>query len=374
MVAKVLKNVAETYTGPAGAQKLTQQGYDPDTIAAMRGAGTQVLKFRGGMPLLGVTRILGQYRIANSMALLDAKIRGVGPDQAIGARGWDNYSWHTDLPPGHTMVTGNQSLDYELHGVENAKMVIIWGMNWITTKMPDAHWLTEARVKGTKVVVIACEYTATCNKADHAIVVPPGMTAALALGLAQVIMHERLYDDDFVKQFTDLPLLVRMDNLQLLKASEVFPNYRNAPLRNQTTVMPAGDDRAAADAAERAVHPAGAARRVGRLRDVGRDAPRAGGGQPRSSGRLLRRRAREPAARGRGARAARERHDRPLSTRVRPDEAVPRRQLHARANRRDDLGASRDAVRASRARDRAQPRSRPCSRWAWGPTSSSTTT
>jgi nitrate reductase alpha subunit len=240
MVAKVLKNVAETYTGPAGAQKLTQQGYDPDTIAAMRGAGTQVLKFRGGMPLLGVTRILGQYRIANSMALLDAKIRGVGPDQAIGARGWDNYSWHTDLPPGHTMVTGNQSLDYELHGVENAKMVIIWGMNWITTKMPDSHWLTEARVKGTKVVVIACEYSATCNKADQAIVVRPGVTPALALGLAQVIMHERLYDDDFVKQFTDLPLLVRMDNLQLLKASEVFANYRNAPLSNGTTVMPAG--------------------------------------------------------------------------------------------------------------------------------------
>ena len=31
-----------------------------------------------------MTRVFGMYRMANSMALLDAKIRGVGPDQAVG--------------------------------------------------------------------------------------------------------------------------------------------------------------------------------------------------------------------------------------------------------------------------------------------------
>ncbi len=72
LVAKTLKNTAETYSGDAGARRLTAQGYDPETVTAMRGAGTQVLKFRGGMPLLGVTRVLGQYRLANAMALLDA--------------------------------------------------------------------------------------------------------------------------------------------------------------------------------------------------------------------------------------------------------------------------------------------------------------
>ncbi|MFO0608983.1 MAG: molybdopterin-dependent oxidoreductase [Polyangiales bacterium] len=239
-VAKTLKNVAETYSGDAGAQKLRAQGYVPETVEAVGGAGTQVLKFRGGMPLLGVTRVLGQYRVAQSMALLDAKVRNVGPDQAKGGRGWDNYSWHTDLPPGHTMVTGSQTIEFDLYSVENAKMVLVWGMNWITTKMPDGHWLTEARVKGTKVVVIACEYSATCNKGDQVLVVRPGVTPAVALGLSAVIVRERLYDEDFVKRFTDLPFLVRMDNLQLLRAAEVFPNYINATLRNRTTVMPAG--------------------------------------------------------------------------------------------------------------------------------------
>jgi anaerobic selenocysteine-containing dehydrogenase len=146
----------------------------------------------------------------------------VKPDDALGGRGWDNYSWHTDLPPGHPMVTGQQTVEFDLHAVEHARMVIVWGMNWVTTKMPDTHWLTEARLKGTKVVVIACEYSSTSVKADDAIVVRPGTTPALALGLCNVIMREKLYDADYVRRFTDLPLLVRADTLKLLRAEEVF--------------------------------------------------------------------------------------------------------------------------------------------------------
>ena len=173
--------------------------------------------------------------MAGAVSLLDAKIRGVGPDQALGGRGWDNYSWHTDLPPGHTMVTGTQTVEFDLHSVEYSKLVLVWGMNWITTKMPDAHWLTEARLKGTKVVVIACEYSATSTKADNAIIVRPGTTPALALGLSHVIFKEKLFDRDYVERWTDMPLLVRMDNLKMLRAADVFGGEL-ATLSNQTTV------------------------------------------------------------------------------------------------------------------------------------------
>ncbi len=240
LAAKTLKNIAETYSGEEGARKLRAQHYHEETITAMRGAGTQALKFRGGMPLLGITRVFGMYRVAQSMGLLDAHVRGVGPEDALGGRGWDNYSWHTDLPPGHTMVTGVQTVEFDLNSVEHADLVLVWGMNFITTKMPDAHWLTEARLKGTRIVVIACEYSATCNKADEAIVVRPGTTPALALGLAQVVVSEGLYDAEYVRRFTDLPLLVRMDDHTLLRASQVFRNYRNARLRNDTTMLRAG--------------------------------------------------------------------------------------------------------------------------------------
>jgi len=240
LAAGALKNIAETYTGEEGRQRLEAQHYDPVTIEATQGAGTQVLKFRGGMPLLGITRVFGFYRLANSMALLDDHIRKVGPDKALGARGFDNYSWHTDLPPGHPMVTGQQTVEFDLNAVEHCKTLVVWGMNWITTKMPDAHWLTEARLKGTRVVVIACEYSATATKADDVIVVRPGTTPALALGLSHVILKEKLYDADYVKRWTDLPILVRMDTLKNLRAEEVF-GTKPAPLSNQTRVLGEGE-------------------------------------------------------------------------------------------------------------------------------------
>jgi nitrate reductase alpha subunit len=240
LVAASLVNIATTYSGEEGKRKLLEQHYEPEMVEAMQGAGTQVMKFRGGMPLLGITRVFGLYRLANAMALLDAKIRNLGPDKAIGGRGFDNYSWHTDLPPGHPMVTGQQTVEFDLHAVEHARTVVVWGMNWIATKMPDAHWLTEARMKGTRVVVIACEYSATATKADDVVVCRPGVTPALALGMAAVVVKERLYDADYVRRFTDLPLLVRADTLKLLKAEEVFGG---APARlvNQTQVPKAGE-------------------------------------------------------------------------------------------------------------------------------------
>ena len=230
-VANAMVNIASTYSGDKGKDLLNKQGYDEAMIDAAKGAGTQVLKFRGGMPLLGATRIMGFYRMANSMALLDDYIRKIGKPDALGGRGWDNYSWHTDLPPGHTMVCGHQTIDFDLAVAENAKMVICWGMNWIATKMPDGHWLSEARVKGTKVVTVACEYQATSSKADDAIIIRPGSDPAFALGLANVIIKEKLYDPEFVKAQTDLPLLVRLDTLKLLKPQEVLKDYQVKELK-----------------------------------------------------------------------------------------------------------------------------------------------
>ncbi len=221
LMARGMENIATTYSGATGQKRLEAQGYDEAMIEAMHEAGVQTLKFRGGMPALGATRIMALYRVANSLALLDHKIRGVKPEDSVGARYWDSYSWHTDLPPGHPMVTGQQTVEWDLVLAERANVVVCWGMNWISTKMPDAHWLTEARLKGTKIVVIACEYQSTMNKADYGLVVRPGTTPALALGFCHVILKEKLYDADYIKGYTDLAALVRLDTLERLRASDV---------------------------------------------------------------------------------------------------------------------------------------------------------
>lgn len=239
--ALALRDVATTYQGEQGQQRLGAQGYDPLMVEATKGAGTQVFKFRGGMPALGMTRIFAQYRLANSMALLDDKLRGGGSRNSVGARGFDNYSWHTDLPPGHPMVTGQQTNEFDLCMVEHARIIVVWGMNWVTTKMPDSHWLTEARMKGSKVVVIACEYSATCNKADEFVVVRPATTPALAMGLSQHIIANELYDDSFVRRYTDLPLLVRLDTGRMLRANEVDAGHQLADLKNNCTIIKDGE-------------------------------------------------------------------------------------------------------------------------------------
>ena len=138
------------------------------------------------------------------------------------------------------MVIGHQTVEWDLCTVEHANLIIASGMNWITTKMPDAHWLTEARLQGTRIVVIAADYSSTCSKADDAIVVRPGTTPALALGLSHVILRDKLYDADYVRRWTDLPVLVRMDTLQYLRAEEVF-GPGQAQLSNGTRVVRPGE-------------------------------------------------------------------------------------------------------------------------------------
>ncbi|HNH96187.1 MAG TPA: molybdopterin-dependent oxidoreductase, partial [Microthrixaceae bacterium] len=239
LAARVYTDVARTYSGPDGARRLEEQGYyEPEMIEAMHGAGTQTLKFRGGMPCNAPFRIGGFYRLANMMALLDVAVRDVDPSESYGGRHWDSFSWHTDLPPGHPMVTGQQAMDFDLNTAENAGLITLWGMNWIATKMPDGHWLTEARLHGAKVVTIAPEYQSSSCKADRAITIRAGADSALAFGLAHVIVRDRLYDTDFVTRHTDLPLLVRTDTKKLLQARDLIAGYTSAPLRTVRLVEP----------------------------------------------------------------------------------------------------------------------------------------
>jgi len=230
LAAVSMAHIAKHYSGERGAERLLKQDYHPDTVARVQGAGTRTFKFRGGMPVLGSIKLFGQYRQANSMALLDKWVRGVDEGDAKGAVGLDNYTWHTDLPPGHPMVTGQQTVDFDLCNVEYADVAVLWGMNWLCTKMPDAHFLTEAKLKGTRLVNITTEYNATSSKCDDVIILRPGTDPAFALGVAREIIEEGLYDREFVERWTDLPMLVRLDTQDLIRAKDCIPGYKNKKL------------------------------------------------------------------------------------------------------------------------------------------------
>jgi nitrate reductase alpha subunit len=225
-VARGMVAIAETYSGEEGARRLEAEGYQPEMIEEMQGAGTRTFKCRGGMGLLGVIGKYGMYRFSNMLALLDMHVRGVGPDEALGGRNWSNYTWHGDQAPGHPFVHGLQTSDEDFNDLRNSRLHIQCGKNLVENKMPENHFFNELMERGGKIVTIAPEYSPPATKSDYWIPVRPGISdTALFLGVTKVLMDSGRYDEAFVKAFTDFPLLVRTDNLKRLRAHEVFADY-----------------------------------------------------------------------------------------------------------------------------------------------------
>lgn len=100
-------------------------------------------------------------------------------------------------------------------------LILIWGGNPVATQIPNAHFLLEARYKGAQVVCIAPDLSPSAIHADLWVPVKPGGDAALGLAVAHVLVEEGLYDGDFVREQTDLPLLVREDTRRFLRGSDL---------------------------------------------------------------------------------------------------------------------------------------------------------
>ncbi len=226
-IAKALVSISTRYSGEEGKRRLLEQGYQPEMVDAMHGAGTRSIKMRGGMGLLGVIGKYGMYRLNNSLSLLDSRIRGVSPDKALGGRNWSNYTWHGDQAPGHPWVHGLQTSDCDFNDLRFSKLIIMDGKNLVENKLPDSHWFIECMERGAKIVVIAPEYGPPSTKADYWIPIRPATDTALWLGITKLMIDRKWYDEAFVKGFTDFPLLVRTDTLKRLRAHEVFPDYKS---------------------------------------------------------------------------------------------------------------------------------------------------
>ncbi|MBX5466604.1 MAG: nitrate reductase subunit alpha [Firmicutes bacterium] len=126
------------------------------------------------------------------------------------------YDWYADLPPASPQIWGEQTDVPESADWYNATYFIIWGTNLPMTRTPDAHFLTEARYRGTKVVAVSPDYAEYVKFADHWLAARPGTDGALALAMAHVILKEFYhrrptpYFLDYARRFTDLPFLVTL--------------------------------------------------------------------------------------------------------------------------------------------------------------------
>jgi DMSO reductase family type II enzyme molybdopterin subunit len=99
-------------------------------------------------------------------------------------------------------------------------LILIWGGNPIATQIPNSHFLLEARYKGATLVCIAPDYNPSSIHADLWVPVRPGSDAALALSIAHEMIASGRFDRAFVREQTDLPLLVREDTGRYLRGSD----------------------------------------------------------------------------------------------------------------------------------------------------------
>ncbi|MCC6888039.1 MAG: molybdopterin-dependent oxidoreductase [Hyphomicrobiales bacterium] len=231
-LAKGLIAIARTYSGAEGRQRLIEKdGYPEEMLEHWEDAGTRVIKLGSSLPLHGVIGKFGIFRMANLLGLVDAHVRGVGPDKAKGAREWSEYTWRGDQAPGQPFVHGLQTSDIDLNDLRSTKFTVQVGKNLVENKMPEVHWLIEIIERGGRIAVIAPEYNPTSTKADYWISVRPGLSdTAIFLAVSRMLMEQRWYDEDFIKKFTDFPLLVRTDNLKRLRPQDVIAGYRNADI------------------------------------------------------------------------------------------------------------------------------------------------
>ncbi|HEX6299628.1 MAG TPA: molybdopterin-dependent oxidoreductase, partial [Acidimicrobiia bacterium] len=226
--ARGLEAIAQTYSGAEGRRRLIEEdGYEPEMLEHWEESGVRTMKFGSSLPPHGVAGKFGIFRFANMLALLDAQVRGVGPDAANGARDWSEYTWRGDQAPGFPFVHGLQTSEVDFNDLRNSRLHIQVGKNLVENKMPESHFFNELMERGGKIVSIVPEYGPQSSKSDYWIPVRAGLSdTAIFLYLAKELIDQERYDTEFLKRFTDLPLLIRLDTLTRLRADEVFADHQ----------------------------------------------------------------------------------------------------------------------------------------------------
>ncbi len=130
-------------------------------------------------------------------------------------------SYLGDMFSGAAVAYGEGNLGCTYDFMYTVDTAVFWGGNPSVSRIPDAHFVWEGKYNGAKVIVITPEFNASAKSADLWIPVKPGSDNILAMSVIYEILKNKWYKPGFMKIFTDLPFLVRKDNLKLLRRSDM---------------------------------------------------------------------------------------------------------------------------------------------------------
>ncbi|MCK8787059.1 molybdopterin-dependent oxidoreductase [Roseomonas sp. NAR14] len=149
--------------------------------------------------------------ISDSIEWIERLIRVFGSPNTAYAT--EICNWHKDFAHAFTFGAGIGTPDYA-----NAELILLWGHNPANAWLAAAGAIAEGRAKGARLLVVDPRRTAHAAQADHWLQPLPGTDAALALGLAGLLIDEGRIDAAFLREWTNAPCLVREDDGLLLRA------------------------------------------------------------------------------------------------------------------------------------------------------------
>ncbi len=141
------------------------------------------------------------YHFYGNMGHLNAAGMGQRFFHRIGASRLDETICQAAGTTGYKYTMGG-NLGTDPEETVHAKLIILWGINAVSTNMHQIAFAQKARRNGAKIIVIDVHKNQTSRLADWFIPILPGTDGALALGLAHILFAENLVNPTFLQQYT----------------------------------------------------------------------------------------------------------------------------------------------------------------------------
>ena len=100
------------------------------------------------------------------------------------------------------LATYGACVGSDMEGVGGSDLVILWGINAVHTNIHGMRFATAARRNGGRVVAVDPYRNRTARLADIHLMPRPGTDAALALGVAHVLIRDGLIDREYIGRHT----------------------------------------------------------------------------------------------------------------------------------------------------------------------------
>jgi anaerobic selenocysteine-containing dehydrogenase len=140
------------------------------------------------------------YSYAGTMGLVQGESMSMRFFHKIGASLLDRTICSSAGSVGHEITLGSRiGVDVEL--ADQAKLIIFWGSNAITSSVHFWARAQQAKRNGATLIAIDPYRSLTAEKCHRHISLLPGTDSALALGLMHVLIRDDLIDHDYVERY-----------------------------------------------------------------------------------------------------------------------------------------------------------------------------